>query len=120
MTTANQTTSTNGSESCNTMKWGRWTRGPWTVKSTDFMGCYLIHQAEKSNGWQVDEANVRLIAAAPRLLDELVKADRITSVLLSMSGKERGRLVQGIHSLGFRDHAKSRANCIRSVFSKAM
>ena len=112
MTTPNQTTCTNGSESCNTMKWGRWTRGPWTVKSTDFMGCYLIHQAEKSNGWQVDEANVRLIAAAPRLLDELVKADRIISVLLSMSGKERGLLEQNNTHLRIRVFAKSRANFI--------
>ena len=70
------------------------TPGPWTVSpSMDLNGAYFIHEvaaaAEEDRigvEWEQDEANARLIAAAPDLLVALQKAVALLGIA-TLNGK---------------------------------
>ena len=58
---------------------GKWTQGPWRAEASDYEGCLQIISADRKRPiteiWgdgDDDEANARLIAAAPELVEALV------------------------------------------------
>lgn len=57
---------------------GKWTQGPWRAEASDYEGCLQIISADRKRPiteiWgdgDDDEANARLIAAAPELVEAL-------------------------------------------------
>jgi len=57
---------------------GKWTQGPWRAEASDYEGCLQIISADRKRPiteiWgdgDDDEANARLIAAAPELAEAL-------------------------------------------------
>lgn len=85
------------------------TPGPWTVATyTGNCGAYHITEAEKmisgmhdAEGWtesqsMMDEANARLIAAAPELLEALEYCERAMTLAVACSGAtpEEGSALQ--------------------------
>ncbi len=68
------------------------TPGPWTVSVQDLSGQFKIYPASGKPAWDACNANARLIAAAPELLEalQLVLSD---NRLMNAMNREQARAI---------------------------